>query len=154
VRGKDSEKRERQPLGKREIISRIRGVLVEGQMEWHMLVHKSCWDASEFSSVEVHAVETKERPSSRFRMWAWRMSGWMVEIEVAMEGSTVVVAVLEEHGGCVEKDMCRVFFVSLQRNTLKKGFCAGALFECSSHSTCSLYIGLFKECTWWLVKGP
>lgn len=67
MRGKDSEKRERQPLGKREIISRIRGVLVEGQMEWHMLVHKSCWDASEFSSVEVHAVETKERPSSRFR---------------------------------------------------------------------------------------
>jgi hypothetical protein len=71
----------------------------------------------------------------------------MVEIEVAMEGSTVVVAVLEEHGGCVEKDMYCVFFVSLQRNTLKNGFCAGALFECSSHSTCSHYIGLFKECT-------
>lgn len=115
MRGKDSEKRERQPQGKREIISRIRGVLVEGQMEWHMLVHKSCWDASEFSSVEVHAVETKEGPSSRFRMWAWRMSGWMVEIEVAMEGSTVVVA--EEHGGCVEKDMYCVFFVSLQGST-------------------------------------
>lgn len=127
MRGKDSEKRERQPLGKREIISRIRGVLVEGQMEWHMLVHKSCWDASEFSSVEVNAVETKERPSSRFRMWAWRMSGWMVEIEVAMDGSTVVVAVLEEHGGCVEKDMYGVFFCLLTKKYSKKRFLCGGV---------------------------
>lgn len=100
MRGKDSEKKEREPLGKREMISRIRGVLVEGQVEWHMLVHKSRWDASEFSSVEVHAAENKERPSSRVRTWDWRMSGWMVESEVAMGGSRVVVAVLEEKGGC------------------------------------------------------
>ena len=74
-----------------------------------MLVHKSRWDASEYSSVEVHAAENRERPSSRVRMWVWRMSGWMVESEVAMEGSRVVVAVLEEKGGCAEKDMYCVF---------------------------------------------
>ncbi|CAK7341913.1 unnamed protein product [Dovyalis caffra] len=91
------------------MIWRTRSVLVDGQVEWHMSVHKSCLDASEFSSVEVHAVETKVGPSSRVRMWAWRMSGWMAEIEVVIvERSKVVAALVEEHGGgggCVEKDM-------------------------------------------------
>lgn len=67
-KGKEREKKEREPPGKVEMRWRRRGVAVEGQVEWQMVVQMwSCWE-EEWTWEEAQLAEARVGPSRRLRM--------------------------------------------------------------------------------------
>lgn len=91
-RGKEREKKERGPPGKEERRWRRRGeVVVEGKVEWQMVVQRWWWEEREWSWEEVELAEAREGPSRRVRMWVERMSWWMPGNVVAPPSSTAVM---------------------------------------------------------------
>ena len=81
---KESEKKEREPLGNVEMTWRTRVVLVDGHVAWQARDQRwSPEEESAWSSEHVAAAEAREAPSRRARMWASITSGWTTEIAAA-----------------------------------------------------------------------
>lgn len=81
--GKESEKNERWPPGKVEMVCWTSGCLIEVHVE----LHRSCQSFSslqrECKNGDVQSVEARVGPSILVKIWVSMMSGWMAVIVVA-----------------------------------------------------------------------
>jgi hypothetical protein len=88
---KESEKKEREVLGKVEITWRTRVVFVEGHVDWQILFHKCSFDERLLSWEHVLDAEASEGPSRHVRIWVWIISGCMAEMAATQPSSSVVM---------------------------------------------------------------
>lgn len=65
---KESEKKEREALGKVEMTWRMRGEFVEGHVEPQIFAHRVSLPERAWNSDDVVATEASEGPSRRVRM--------------------------------------------------------------------------------------
>lgn len=65
---KESEKKERGPSRNEDMMWRRRGVLVEGHVEWQMVVQRVSFEAREWSWEETQEAEARVAPSKRVKI--------------------------------------------------------------------------------------
>lgn len=81
--GKESEKKERWPPGKEEMVCWTSGCLIDVHVELHRYCQSFSSLQREFKNRDVQAVEARVGPSILVKIWVSMISGWMAAIVVA-----------------------------------------------------------------------